>query len=488
MDCVTKVFTNTSNKKIEEFKTVTALNLVTFVWFFFHCHCQFCVLFFMFCKLWKRKINQSAKRVDCDICRNTYHVLCVPGVNKYDNFCNEITKIKWTCTLCIQSILPFCHIVEDDEFLMCLSENWPVSYNTDLDKLRLKTFNPFELNNDCYNCPLFNTDPDFHYYNLVCSTLSTCDYFLEDQFNMKCQELSLTSKCFSMMHGNIRSIPKNFQNFELFMSNLDIKFTVMAFTETWLNYENVGLYNIEGYNMETAYRTTRKGGGVSLYIAESVNYTLRTDLDVFSEIMESRFLEIDKNSINSTRNVIIGVIYRPPNSDIDVFISQLSGLLDIIRKDNKSCYLLGDYNININLFNVDKHQPTAEFVESLFSQEFVPLINKPTRDVGCTAILIDNIFCNDIPSEISLTGIFYCNITDHYPVFHIERSQMNEPKALNIKKRSYNEKIKTKFIGCISKLDWTDVLCLSNPQECYSMFLKKKSQISMTCVFLIKDI
>ena len=78
------------------------------------------------------------------------------------------------------------------------------------------------------------------------------------------------------------------------MSNLDIKFTVMAFTETWLNVENVGLYNIEGYNMETAYRTTRKGGGVSLSIAESVNYTMRTDLDVFSGIMERRFLEIDK--------------------------------------------------------------------------------------------------------------------------------------------------------------------------------------------------
>ena len=122
--------------------------------------------------------------------------------------------------------------------------------------------------------------------------------------------------------------------------------------------------------------------------------------------------------------MIIEVIYRPPNSDIDVFISQLSGLLDTIRKDNKSCYLPGDYYIN--LFNVDEHQPTAEFVESLFSQEFVPLLNKPTS----TATLIDNIICNDIPSEISLTGIFYCNITDHYPVFHIERSQMNDQMRL----------------------------------------------------------
>ena len=64
--------------------------------------------------------------------------------------------------------------------------------------------------------------------------------------------------------------------------------------------------------------------------------------------------------------MILDVIYRPPNSDFDVFISQLSGLLNTIRKDNKSCYLLGHYDIN--LFNVDKHQPTAEFVVSLFSQ------------------------------------------------------------------------------------------------------------------------
>ena len=59
------------------------------------------------------------------------------------------------------------------------------------------------------------------------------------------------------------SIPKNF---ELFMSNWNIQFTVRAFTETWLNGENTGLYIIEGYNMEAAYKTTGKGGGVSLYI------------------------------------------------------------------------------------------------------------------------------------------------------------------------------------------------------------------------------
>ena len=45
-----------------------------------------------------------------------------------------------------------------------------------------------------------------------------------------------------------------------------------------------------------------------------------------------------------------------------------------IKQENKICYLLGDYNIN--LFDMEKHIPTSEFIESLFSYEFIPFINK----------------------------------------------------------------------------------------------------------------
>ena len=44
----------------------------------------------------------------------------------------------------------------------------------------------------------------------------------------------------------------------------------------------------------------------------------------------------------------------------------------------------------------------------------------------------------------------------------------------------------TKSINCINNLDWSDVLCLSNPQECHFMFLKKVSDLYDLC-FLIKE-
>ena len=71
--------------------------------------------------------------------------------------------------------------------------------------------------------------------------------------------------------------------------------------------------------------------------------------------MESKFVEIDKKCISTVRNVIIGVIYRPPNSDVVQFTSLISGVLQKIKMENKKCFfLLGDYNIN--LFNAEKHQ------------------------------------------------------------------------------------------------------------------------------------
>ena len=47
------------------------------------------------------------------------------------------------------------------------------------------------------------------------------------------------------------------------------------------------------------------------------------------------------------------------------------------------------------MFGIEKHLATSEFIKNMFSYEFSPCINKPTRDTGGTATLIDNIHCID---------------------------------------------------------------------------------------------
>ena len=118
-----------------------------------------------------------------------------PGITKFDDFYKDDTIMDWICPKCIQSALPFNHFDDDDDFIVSLSEYWPVFIDLSLQTLRQKIFMPFESNNDSKTHPLYDNDPDYHYFNLYFENLYACDYYAEDTFNVKFNELSFPEKC-----------------------------------------------------------------------------------------------------------------------------------------------------------------------------------------------------------------------------------------------------------------------------------------------------
>ena len=59
-------------------------------------------------------------------------------------------------------------------------------------------------------------------------------------------------------------------------------------------------------------------------------------------------------------NIIVGVIYRYPSMDlIDFNCNYLNKLLENISKEQKSIFLLGDFNVN--LLNYNEHNQANEF-------------------------------------------------------------------------------------------------------------------------------
>ena len=132
-------------------------------------------------------------------------------------------------------------------------------------------------------------------------------------------------------------------------------------------------------------------------------------------ILKVFFIEIEGKSINSCKNHIIGVIYRPPNRDIKIFISHLKKIFDKLKSGNQYCHLLGDYNIN--LLCADDHIATSNFVDHMYTHSYVPLITKPSRITAQSATLIDNIFTNAIHDNAIVQGLLYTDISDHLPVF-----------------------------------------------------------------------
>ena len=93
----------------------------------------------------------------------------------------------------------------------------------------IKQRTPFELNEDEFDSPIFDHDPDLQYFNdsTYLQNIRQCDYFLENTFIKKCEELSINNECLSFIHVNIRSIPKNLCSFLHYIDMLNLNFTVM---------------------------------------------------------------------------------------------------------------------------------------------------------------------------------------------------------------------------------------------------------------------
>ena len=96
----------------------------------------------------------------------------------------------------------------------------------------------------------------------------------------------------------------------------------------------------------------------------------------------------------------------------------------------------------MNLLNADSHRPTSEFINSMLSGSFYPVINKPTRITEHSATIIDNIFCNFFNEKL-FCGILYWDISDHLPIFmtsdlKIERKQKHLTRSRNISIENIN--------------------------------------------------
>ena len=125
----------------------------------------------------------------------------------------------------------------------------------------------------------------------------------------------------------------------------------------------------------------------------------------------------------------------------------------------------------IHLFNCEVHSSTAEFVNLMHSHSFVPLINRPTRTSNQSATLIDNIFTNNYQNICqSMQAILVTNISDHFPVVHINWNFTADSSELYIEKRSTNHRNTLAFSPVIQNIDWSDIYNTSNTQSAFTSF------------------
>ena len=161
-----------------------------------------------------------------------------------------------------------------------------------------------------------------------------------------------------LINVNARSLSKNLEHQNIYLTSLSHVFSIIAITETWANYTNESHLLIPGYNSIFKNRPKGRGGGVSLFIRQLLTYSIRKDLDIFdkNEDLESLFIEL--NDINFGTK-IISAVYRPPGNCIDTFMSSFESIMAVLSNYKHDCLVADDWNID--LLKSDVHSGTDCF-------------------------------------------------------------------------------------------------------------------------------
>lgn len=294
---------------------------------------------------------------------------------------------------------------------------------------------------------------------------TNCKYFNEEQFINSTYNASANQ--FSLIHFNARSLYKNFDSICAYLLSLNYPFSIVGITETWM-YNRPNIFSLTGYTFIQSARLSGRGGGVAFFIDDQFTFRILDKINFDIVGVESLFIEIESKSC---KNMIIGVVYRKPSSSAIDFINRFENIVHSISMNHKTCYIMGDFNLN--LLDFTKVSSIGNFLNMFFSFGFYPLINKPTRLSIDSATLLDNIFTNSTYDSI-VSGICVSDISDHFPIFSIS-SIIGSRSTREVDTKCFARNITPTSVASLTNdlriTDWNMVLQSSDVNTAYDIFL-----------------
>ena len=290
---------------------------------------------------------------------------------------------------------------------------------------------------------------------LLTSTVNS-KYYNVSNFN----KIKIDKKSsFGLIHVNIASLNKHFDDLHELLSRLKFDFDVIGISEHKIGKDSRPSNNItlSGYDEFIFEPTGTTHGGAGFYIKNGIDYIVRHDLKLNTpSFFEAKFVEI---ILPDRKNLIIGCIYRHPSESIREFSTDyLEPILNKINKEKKECALMGDFNVD--LITSMGNNAASEFFNTMSSYFYTPFILQPTRLRSKT--LIDNIFLNSL-EYTATSGNILRELSDHLVQFLILEGFSKERSLpdTNIFKRDMSKFCDREFEDIvINGLNWEEICML----------------------------
>lgn len=120
------------------------------------------------------------------------------------------------------------------------------------------------------------------------------------------------------VHTIARSMKNKVEDLSIYFESTAVKFDINCITETWMTVHHQTPF-FPGYHSEHLVRNKKKGGGVAIYVKDTLSYSVAEEVSEITEDVECLMLLIGKTTAS--------VIYRPPNGRKISFNNFLERLL-----------------------------------------------------------------------------------------------------------------------------------------------------------------
>ncbi|XP_051783709.1 uncharacterized protein LOC127527823 [Erpetoichthys calabaricus] len=258
---------------------------------------------------------------------------------------------------------------------------------------------------------------------------------------------------------NARSIKNKVSELELYVA--EHNYDIIAITETWLNNKDGDECNIEGYTFFRKDRQNRKGGGVAVYAKQDLNVIL-LQLDDEPHRSEDMWLRLENIR---ERGLILGVCYRPPNSDSNFNTHLFSNIKKASLQG--AMIVMGDFNYpNINWDNLtDGGVQEQEFLEVINDCFLTQHVKAPTQGEAC----LDLVFCNNQDRIEGVEVIEPLGSSDHnviqFSVFCKSADAKTKIVKLNFGRANFEQMRQS-----LSRIHWDKLLSVETVEEQWNRF------------------
>ena len=212
-------------------------------------------------------------------------------------------------------------------------------------------------------------------------------------------------KGLKVAHINIHSLYPKVEEIRFLLLNTGLD--ILCISETWLDEViSQGELHVDGYCLLRRDRN-RHGGGVTIYVKNGMDYTVRSDLN--SDTVECIWIEIN---VNKGQPILVCCMYRPPSATNEYY-GQMLDLCEQAMSQDKDMLIIGDLNYNYKIDESLNNNP-LHYMENLFLLS--QLVEKHTRVTPSSSTLID-VILSSIPEKHTHCDTVKIALSDHYLIY-----------------------------------------------------------------------